>query len=124
METIRSLKQNTLDLLPFYKKAPIPMMHSDNHEMYSSKLIGVDLTAFYAGKLLIFAKNAVCNYAVAITETATPSLCERFQSHLQKAIKLHAKVFNFMLERSYYPAYHLDQLLANNLKNANAALKR
>ncbi|WP_281181988.1 spore coat protein [Domibacillus iocasae] len=117
-------KIRLLDLLPFYEKAPIPMMHSDNHEMYSSKLIGVDLTAFYVGKLLIFAKNALCNYAGAITETATSSLRERFQSQLQKAIKLHANVFNFMLERSYYPAYHLDQLLANDLKNANAPLKR
>ena len=122
METIRSLEQNTLDLLPFYEKAPIPMMHSDSRATYSPIPTSMNLTSFYAQKLLIFAKNAVRNYAVAITETATPSLREKFQRHLQKAIKLHAKAFHFMLERSYYPAYHLDQLLANDLRNTSAAL--
>ncbi|WP_245629906.1 spore coat protein [Domibacillus robiginosus] len=122
METIRSLEQNTRDLLPFYEKAPIPMMHNDSVETFSPAPTGVNLNAFYGRKLLIFSKNTVRNYAVALTETATPSLREIFQKHLQKAIELHAKSFNFMLERNYYPAYHLDQLLAEDLKNAKAAL--
>lgn len=122
METIHSLEKNTLDFLPFYEKAPIPTMGSESRETSSLAPMGVDLTSFYARKLLIFAKTAVRNYAIAITETATPSLREIFQKHLQKAIKLHAKTFEFMLEKNYYPAYHLDQLLATDLRNAKAAL--
>jgi spore coat protein F len=45
-----------------------------------------------------------------------------FQRHLLNAIKMHTKVFNFMLERDYYPAYDLDRLLAGDLRNAKAAL--
>lgn len=122
MEAIRSLEQNMVELLPFYEKAPNPAMHGGSRETYSPMPAGVDLTSFYGRKLLIFAKTAVRNYAIAITETATPSLREIFQKQLQKAIKLHAKTFDFMLEKSYYPAYHLDKLLANDLKNAKAAL--
>ncbi|MEM1506109.1 spore coat protein [Domibacillus sp. 8LH] len=122
MEAIRNLEQNTLELLPFYEKAPIPMMLKDSLETFSSKPMGVNLTAFYGRKLLIFAKNAVRNYAVAITETATPALRVIFQKQLQKAIELHAKTFDFMLQRSYYPAYDLEKLLAEDLKNAKTSL--
>jgi spore coat protein F len=110
------------DLLPFYEKAPIPTMRSDIREPDRPTLTGVDLTAFYAGNLLVFFKMATRNYAAAITETATPSLHEIFRKHLLNAIKMHFKVFNFMLERNYYPAYHLDRLLANDLRNAKTAL--
>jgi spore coat protein F len=121
-ETIRGFEQDMRDLLPFYEKAPIPTMRSDSREPDRPTLTGVDLTAFYAGTLLVFFKSATRNYAIAITETATPSLHEVFQKHLLKAIKMHFKVFNFMLERNYYQAYNLDRMLADDLKNGKAAL--
>jgi spore coat protein F len=121
-ETIRGFEQDMRDLLPYYEKAPIPTMRSDSREPDRPTLTGVDLTSFYAGNLLVFFKSATRNYAAAITETATPSLREIFQKHLLKAIKMHFKVFNFMLERNYYPAYNLDRLLAGDLRNANTAL--
>jgi spore coat protein F len=121
-ETIRGLEQDARDLLPYYDKAPIPTMRSDSRESDRPTPTGVDLTAFYAGTLLGFFKSATRNYAAVITETATPSLREMFQRHLLNAIRMHGKVFNFMLERNYYPAYHIDRLLAGDLKNAKAAL--
>lgn len=121
-ETIQGLEQDALDLLPYFEKAPISTMRSDSHEPNRPTPTKVDLTAFYARKLLIFTKTAVRNYAAVVTETATPSLHEMFQRHLQNAIKLHTRVFNFMMERNYYPAYHLDQLLADDLRNVKAAL--
>jgi len=111
-EAIQSLEHNLKDLLQFYPQAP----------MATRKGAEGDLTAFYAGHLLGFAKTAVRNYAIAITETATPQLRETFQRHLNEAIALHGKVFYFMLERGLYPSYHLEQLLAGDVKNANQAL--
>jgi spore coat protein F len=121
-EAIRGLEQDMRDLLPYYEKAPIPTMRSDSREPNHLTPTGVDLTAFYARNLLGFFKSATRNYAAVITETATPSLREMFQRHLQNAIKMHTKVFNFMLERDYYPVYDLDRLLASDLRNAKAAL--
>lgn len=111
-ETINSLENNLQELLQFYPKAPTVNRGSTS----------VDMTAFYAGHLLGFAKTAVRNYAIAITETATPKLRETFQKHLNNAIKLHGDVFYFMYERGYYPSYQLDKLLATDVKNAKTAL--
>jgi spore coat protein F len=37
-------------------------------------------------------------------------------------IDTHEKVFNYMYERGYYPAYDLSQLLMNDVRNANKAI--
>lgn len=122
MEAIRGLEQDMLDLLPYYEIAPISAPLGDTRQQDRPTRTGVDLTAFYAGNLLGFFKSATRNYAAVITETATPSLREMFQRHLLTAINMHARVFNYMLERNYYPAYDLDQLLGADLRNAKAAL--
>ncbi|GIQ71175.1 spore coat protein F [Xylanibacillus composti] len=111
-EAIQGIESNLQDLLGYYPQAPTAMRKSAGDEM----------TAFYAGQLLGFAKTAVRNYAIAITETATPQLRETFHKHLDKAIQLHGKVFAFMYERGLYPSYQLDQLLAADVKNAKNAL--
>ncbi len=112
-EAIQSLERNLKELLPYYKSAPTVDMRNNDSK---------DLTAFYAARLLIFAKTAVRNYAIAITETATPSLCETFKKQLNQAIQLHSKVFEFMLNKGIYPAYDLNRLLANDQKVAAVAL--
>lgn len=111
-ETICAIENNLRELLKFYPAAPHPYR---NHQQ-------PDFTAFEAAGLLGFAKTSVRNYAIAITETATPILRDTFQNQLNCAIQLHARIFNFMYTRSYYPSYNLDQLLANDVKMANAAL--
>lgn len=47
---------------------------------------------FYAGDLLGLAKTSVRNYAIAITETATPRLREVLTRQINSAIQLHAQV--------------------------------
>jgi len=111
-EAIRSLEQNLKELQPYFQAAPVPVRSA----------LEEDMTAFYAGHLLGFAKTAVRNYAIAVTEAATPRLRDLFQKHLNNAIALHGKVFYFMLERGMYPAYQLDKLLANDVKNAQMAV--
>ncbi|WP_055110272.1 spore coat protein [Paenibacillus ihumii] len=113
LEAIKSIENNLKELLQYFPKAP---------QGTRSQNTGIDLTAFYAGQLLGFAKTAVRTYAIAITETSTPQLRETLQKQLNAAIQLHAKVFYFMLENGYYPSYDLPKLLANDVANANKAL--
>lgn len=110
-ETIQCLEQNLRELLKFYPLAPA-----------IQRSAGPDMTLVEAASLLGFFKTAVRTYAAAITETATPQLREVFQRHLQNAIHFHEKVFYFMYNHGYYPAYNLDKLLEGDVKNANAAL--
>jgi spore coat protein F len=79
-------------------------------------------TGFFAGSLLGMAKIMVRSYAIAITETATPQLRQVLTKQINSAIQLHANAFNFMYERSFYPSYNLEQLLANDVQNAQRAL--
>ncbi|WIV20366.1 spore coat protein [Paenibacillus polygoni] len=80
------------------------------------------MTAFQLGQLLGVLKTSVRNYAIAITETATPQVREMLKKHLNAGIDLHAKVFNYMLERGLYPSYDLPKLLQNDVKNAQTAV--
>lgn len=113
-EAIRNVETNLRELLRFYPQAPSPQHR---------KSAMPEPAAAEAGQLLGFAKTSVRNYAIAITETATPQLRETFRKQLLLAIGLHEKVFNYMYERGMYPAYDLGQLLANDVRNANAALE-
>lgn len=112
IESIQCIEQNLHELLQFY-----PSSWSMERHLGSP-----DMTAVESGSLLGFSKAAVRNYAGAITETATPQLRETFKRHLFKAIELHGKVFYFMFYNGYYPAYDLEQLLANDVKMAKNAL--
>lgn len=112
--TIQVLEQNLRELLAFYPQAP----GSDSRKDKDPE------TGFFAGDLLSMAKTMVRNYAIAITETATPQLREVLTKQINGAIQLHANVFNFMYERSYYPSYNLEQLLKNDVKNAELALSK
>ncbi len=110
-ETIKALEQNLRELLKFYPMAPTMARNTSP-----------DMTAVEAATLLGFLKTAVRNYAIAITETATPQLRDTFQKQLLGCIALHAKVYNFMYQHGFYPSYNLEQLLANDVKMANNAL--
>jgi spore coat protein F len=110
--TIEGVETNLRELLSFIPSAP----------MYGEARESRDESALYAGDLLGFTKTAVRNYAAAITETATSVLRKTFVKHLMKAIDTHEKVFHYMYERGYYPAYDLNRLLHNDVHNANKAI--
>ncbi|TFE30871.1 spore coat protein [Cohnella luojiensis] len=112
-EAIKGFEMNLKELLPYFQLAPVPTRNASPE----------DLTAFFAAHLLICAKTSVRNYAIAIAETATPSLRATLTKQLVKMIQLHSKVFYFMLERGLYPSYNLEQLLANDAKNAQMAIQ-
>ncbi|MFS0671821.1 spore coat protein [Ornithinibacillus sp. 179-J 7C1 HS] len=111
--TISALENNLQDLLQFYAIAP----RAD-----ATNIMELD-SGFYAGDLLALAKTSVRNYAIAVTETATPVVRETLTNHLQKAIKTHADIFQYMYDNGLYPAYDLQQLLENDMALANKAME-
>ncbi|MGJ9384390.1 spore coat protein [Salipaludibacillus sp. CF4.18] len=111
---IKGLSTNILELLEFYPLAP----RSNEDELRKDNI------PFYAGDLLALFKTGVRNYAIAITETATPTVRDVLKQQLNRAIDTHAKVFNYMYERNYYPSYNLEQLLQNDINLANKALTK
>ncbi|MFC4601808.1 spore coat protein [Cohnella hongkongensis] len=112
-EAIAGLEHHLKELVPYFKLAPV----------HTRGALPSDMTAFFAAHLLICAKTSVRNYAIAITETATPSLRATLQNQLNKAIELHGKAFRYMYERGLYPSYNLEQLLANDTKHAQMAIQ-
>jgi len=111
-EAIGSIEANLTTLLGFYPQAP-SAARSSSH---------VDMTPFYAAFLLNFAKTAVRNYAIAITEAATPQVRDTLQKQLNQAVALHGKAYAFMHEHGLYPSYDLNLLLANDIKVAQNAI--
>jgi spore coat protein F len=110
--SIQTIEGNLKELLPFISNIQGVRDEEDRE----------DYTGFYAGELLGTAKTAVRNYAIAITETATPELREVLIKQLQGAIRWHESIFNYMYKKGLYPAYDLTKLLSNDVKNARTAI--
>ncbi|KGR87000.1 spore gernimation protein GerQ [Lysinibacillus odysseyi 34hs-1 = NBRC 100172] len=75
-----------------------------------------------ASDLLITAKAGVRNLAVAITETATPSVKKLLRRELDHAIDLHDKIAQYMIKNEMYHAYDLDEQMQHDLEKADNAL--
>jgi similar to spore coat protein len=75
-----------------------------------------------ATDFLITAKAAVRNYAVAITETATPELKTVLREQLNAAIGTHEKITNFMITKGYYHPHELGEQLQFDLTVSETAL--
>ena len=111
---IQNMEMNLQELIQFYPSAPVPPQREDNADR--------EPPALQAGELLGLSKALVRNYALAITETATPVLRKTLTNHLLRAIKGHEAIFNYMYSKGLYPAYDLERLLKNDLQNAQRAL--
>ncbi|MCJ7842655.1 spore coat protein [Lederbergia sp. NSJ-179] len=112
-KAIADTELNLNELIRFYPSAPV----SSSREELDRQDIG-----FYSGELLTFSKTLVRSYAVAITETATPIVRKTLTNQLLRAIQCHERIFNYMYKKGLYPAYDLEALLNNDLKNAKKAL--
>ena len=112
-QAIVAMSNNIEELLMFYSIAP----HSDR-EIEDRQ----DNLPFYAGDLLSLTKTSIRNYAIAITETATPQLRDVLKKQLMAAIDLHATVYNYMYHNNLYPSYDLNRLLKNDMNLATKAL--
>lgn len=75
-----------------------------------------------ATDFLISAKAAVRNYAVALTETATPELKATLKQQLNDAIATHEKITNYMMEKGFYHPHDLGEQLQLDLNTADTAI--
>ncbi|MED1741990.1 spore coat protein [Bacillus swezeyi] len=107
----KSMEQNLKELLPFLPKAPAFQREEERADLY-----------FDAGDLLVLVKTTVRNYAIAITETATPELRRVLVKQINTVIKLHEQVFYYMYQKGLYPAYNLAELLKADAMHAQKAI--
>ncbi|MGF7035440.1 hypothetical protein J2T17_006472 [Paenibacillus mucilaginosus] len=73
--------------------------------------------------LLIAAKSGVRNYAMAVTETATPEIKSILTQHLNEAILLHEQISTYMVERGFYHPHDVNEQVKLDLTNIQTALK-
>ena len=111
---IKVMERYIKELLQFFPRAP----QREEEERDRQE------TGFYAGNLLGLTKNLIRNYAIAITETATPVLKKTLTNQLNGFIDLHSQIFNYMAKHDMYPAYNLSALIKNDVNNANKALAK
>jgi similar to spore coat protein len=75
-----------------------------------------------ATDLLISVKSGVHNYAVAITEAATPELRAALKEQLFAAIDTHEAVSNYMVAKGFYHPHNLGEQLNVDLTVTDTAL--
>ena len=71
---------------------------------------------------LLAAKTAIRNYALAITETATPEVRETLVKHLDDAIMFHKKISTYMIDNGFYHPLNTSKQLEIDLNIAEKAL--
>lgn len=76
-----------------------------------------------ATDLLLSAKNGVRNYALAITEAATPEIRKTLEQQLEQNIELYERISSYMIERNWYQPMQLNEQLQMDLNNIETALK-
>ncbi|MDY0405384.1 spore coat protein [Virgibacillus sp. 179-BFC.A HS] len=112
---VRTMERHLEELLKFYNMAP-----REGTEESEYRQAGDD---FYAAEFLSFSKASVKSYAGAITEAATPVVRDTLTNHLHDCIKAHGEIFEYMYDKGLYPAYDLQKMLHNDMKNARNALE-
>lgn len=74
-----------------------------------------------ATDLLLSAKSGITFYSVALTESATSEVRQILHRHLNEAILMHEKVFNYMHEKGWYETRDVSKLLQHDLQSAQTA---
>lgn len=72
--------------------------------------------------LLINAKSGVRNYAMAVTECATPEIKRILMKQLDEAIDSHEKISNYMVQHGLYHPFHISEQIQLDLKNIQTAI--
>lgn len=72
--------------------------------------------------LLIAAKSGVRNYAMAVTEVATPEIKAILTKQLDEAIDLHERIADYLMQKGWYHPWDVKEQLRLDLRNAPAAL--
>jgi similar to spore coat protein len=75
-----------------------------------------------AADFLISTKSGIMNYALALSETTTPSVRTVMKNQLDQAIAMHGQISDLMIKHGWYSAYDINQQIQLDMKNADKAL--
>jgi similar to spore coat protein len=75
-----------------------------------------------ATDLLLSAKSGIKNYAMALSEAATPEVREALKDQLNSAIEAHEKVTNYMVSKGYYHPGNMSEQLNVDMQATQTAL--
>ncbi|MNI38225.1 Spore coat protein F precursor [compost metagenome] len=71
---------------------------------------------------LIAAKSGVRNYAMAITETASPEIKTILAKQLDEALIAHEQISNYMVNRGFYHPHNVNEQIQLDIQNIQTAL--
>lgn len=88
------------------------------------RLLGVEVITdqVIAMDMLVAAKSAIHNYAVAATESGTPEVKRVLIKHLHEAIDQHAKLTTYMMARGLYLPYEMPEQIQFDRTTIETAL--
>ncbi|WP_088105463.1 spore coat protein [Halalkalibacter urbisdiaboli] len=75
-----------------------------------------------ATDILIAAKAEIKNYALAITEAATPEVRNTLTQQLEEAIQFHLTISTYMIDHGFYHPHNTKEQLTLDMKTAQTAL--
>jgi spore coat protein F len=78
---------------------------------------------FYAIDLVLTAKIALKNTAIALSETSTPYIREALLKQFHQNVMAHASAFQYTLSHGLTPTYRPEKLVQVDFQNALMALK-
>jgi similar to spore coat protein len=89
------------------------------------KMTGMDTLTdqVIAYDFLTAAKTGVRNYAMALTETASPEVEKILRRQLEDAITLHGKIAGLLMDRGWYLPYEVPEQIKLDLANARTAIR-
>ncbi|WP_211748153.1 spore coat protein [Paenibacillus sp. Marseille-Q4541] len=71
---------------------------------------------------LMNAKSGVRNYAMAVTECASPEIKQILMKQLDEAIDSYEKITTYMMQHGLYHLYHIPEQIQLDLKNIQTAM--
>ncbi|MEK3732949.1 MULTISPECIES: spore coat protein [Paenibacillus] len=88
------------------------------------RIMGLDKLTdeMVAMDFLISAKTGVRNYAMAVTECASPEIKSILIQQLEEAVDTHEKIIGYMMERGFYKPYEMNEQIERDLTNIQTAL--
>jgi similar to spore coat protein len=81
----------------------------------------VDATISLA--FLLNAKSGVRNYAIALTEAATPEVRATMRVQLDEAINMHEEISNMMINKGWFHPINLDKQFQMDLEASQTAVQ-
>ncbi|RJE86261.1 spore coat protein [Paenibacillus sp. 1011MAR3C5] len=69
------------------------------------------------------AKSGVRNYAMALTECATPEIKAILAKQLEEAIDAHEMITDYMIQRGLYHPHQMNEQIQLDLQNIQTAMK-